>query len=191
LFSQVDQSLEKAQGGLGIGLSLVKRLVVMHGGNVEARSEGLGRGSEFIIHLPQAVESQLKIHVDDQPQELQLSALKILIVDDNQDSANSLAIMLKFMANEIRTGYDGLEAVKLAAEFQPDVILLDIGLPKLNGYEACRQIRAATGNPDLVIIAQTGWGTENDQQRTQRGRLQSPFCEADRSESPHEDAIFH
>ena len=164
LFSQVDRSLEKSQGGLGIGLSLVQRLVEMHGGRVEARSEGPGRGSEFVVRLPIIPDgaAQTPIHDVTAPS----SNLRILIVDDNHDSADSLAMMLQAMGNQVRTAYDGEEAVAAVQAFAPNVILLDIGLPKLNGYEACRRIREQTSGQDLVIIAQTGWGQSEDRQRT-------------------------
>ncbi|MBA4031260.1 MAG: hybrid sensor histidine kinase/response regulator, partial [Planctomyces sp.] len=167
LFSQVDRSLEKSQGGLGIGLTLVRRLVEMHGGRVEARSEGPGRGSEFHVFLPvmqEASATPAPGRVESSP--LPKLSLRILIVDDNRDSADSLAMMLKIMGNTIRTAYDGQEAVSTADTFQPDVILLDIGLPKLNGYEACRRIREQSAGRKVFIIAQTGWGQEEDRQRT-------------------------
>jgi PAS domain S-box-containing protein len=167
LFSQVDRSLEKSQGGLGIGLTLVRRLVEMHGGRVEARSEGPGRGSEFHVFLPVMQEvSAIPAPGRVESSPLPKLSLRILIVDDNRDSADSLAMMLKIMGNTIRTAYDGQEAVSTADTFQPDVILLDIGLPKLNGYEACRRIREQSAGRKIFIIAQTGWGQEEDRQRT-------------------------
>jgi CheY-like chemotaxis protein len=168
MFSQVERSLEKSQGGLGIGLTLVKRLVEMHGGSVEARSEGLNRGSEFVVRLPVAVEvaqTDSAAARNDEPTAPK-SSLRILIVDDNRDGADTLALMLGMVGNAIRTAYDGEEAVSATAEFQPDVVLLDIGLPKLTGYEACRRIREQPGGKQLLIIAQTGWGQEEDRQRT-------------------------
>ena len=166
MFAQVDHSLAQAQGGLGIGLTLVKRLVEMHGGRIEARSEGRGKGTEFVVRLPVVVEASRPQGDKDKEKGDVKTALRILIVDDNRDGADSLAMMLKIMGNDTRTAYDGEEAVAAAAEFQPDVILLDIGLPKLNGYEACRRIREQAGGKELVIIAQTGWGQEEDRQRT-------------------------
>jgi PAS domain S-box-containing protein len=166
MFTQVDRSLEKAQGGLGIGLTLVQRLVEMHAGQIEAHSDGPGKGSEFVVRLPVVVEASVPPKADKRHEGDMTSSLRILIVDDNRDSADSLAMMLKIMGNDTHTAYDGEEAVTLSDKFRPDVILLDIGLPKLNGYEACRRIRARSEGEKLVIIAQTGWGQDEDRQRT-------------------------
>ena len=166
MFSQADRSLEKAQGGLGIGLTLVKRLVELHGGTVDARSDGPGRGSEFVVRLPivtDAVEATLATARSERPS---VSSLRILIVDDNQDGADLLALVLESMGNETRVAYDGEQAVAATAEFRPHVVLLDLGLPKVNGYEACRRIRAQPGGNQMIVIAQTGWGQVEDRQRT-------------------------
>jgi PAS domain S-box-containing protein len=170
MFSQVERSLEKSQGGLGIGLTLVKRLVEMHGGSVEARSAGLNRGSEFVVRLPVAVQASQtdSAGARNDASTAPKSSLRILIVDDNRDGADTLAMMLEIVGNHIRTAYDGEEALAATAEFKPDVILLDIGLPKLTGYEACRRIREQPGGKQLLIIAQTGWGQEEDRQRTRQ-----------------------
>ena len=166
MFTQVDRSLEKAQGGLGIGLTLVKRLVEMHDGRIEAYSEGPGKGSEFVVRLPVVVEASVPQQADERHETSMKSTLRILIVDDNRDIANSLAMMLRVMGNDTRTAYDGEEAVLASDEFRPDVILLDIGLPKLNGYEACRRMREQANGKRVIIIAQTGWGQDADRQRT-------------------------
>ncbi len=168
MFTQVDRSLERSQGGLGIGLTLVKRLVELHGGSVEAHSAGPGRGSEFTVRLPVAVATGS--HQPQPPKGENTAAptkRRILVVDDNKDSADSLSMMLSIAGMEARTAYDGLEAVEVAAAFNPEVVLLDIGLPKLNGYEAARRIREQPWGKDMVLVAVTGWGQEEDRRRSQ------------------------
>jgi PAS domain S-box-containing protein len=167
MFTQVDRSLDKSHGGLGIGLTLVKRLVEMHGGRVEAKSRGPGKGSEFIVRLPVLVEaSRLQAWGVEQDPASPKSSLRILIVDDNRDGADSLAMMLRIMGNDTRTAYEGQEGVDVAGEFRPEVLLLDIGLPKLNGYEACRNIREQAWGKGVVMIAMTGWGQDDDRRRS-------------------------
>jgi len=167
MFTQVDRTLERSQSGLGIGLTLVQRLVEMHGGSVEPYSDGPGRGSEFVVRLPVAVEGKGHGKEGGVGSEKVAPAPKfrILVVDDNNDSADSLSILLRMMGNEVHTAYDGLEAVGAAATLHPDVALLDIGLPKLNGYEAARQIRELRGS-DTVLIALTGWGQDEHLRRS-------------------------
>ena len=167
MFTQVDQSLERSQGGLGIGLTLVKRLVEMHGGTVEAKSAGPGKGSEFIVRLPALADaSQPEAScIGDEPAAT-MPSLRILVVDDNRDGADSLSELLKLMGNDTRTAYDGQQGLDMAEAFLPDVILLDIGLPKLNGYEACRLIREKPWGKATVLVAVTGWGQNKDRQRT-------------------------
>jgi signal transduction histidine kinase/ActR/RegA family two-component response regulator len=168
LFTQVEGTLERSHGGLGIGLALVRRLVEMHGGTVEARSEGLGRGSEFLVRLPVLAQPPQEQPVASGDNEKVAAAPKrrILVVDDNRDSATSLGMMLSLMGNETRTAHDGIEAVEMAAAFRPNVMLLDIGLPKLNGYDACRRIREQPWGKVMVIVALTGWGQEEDKRRS-------------------------
>jgi CheY-like chemotaxis protein len=169
MFTQVGRSPEKTQSGLGIGLSIVKRLVEMHGGSVEARSEGPGMGSEFIVRLPVILSP---VHQREQAgggnqQTRPITRRHILVVDDNVDIADSLAMMLEMMGNEVRTAHDGLEGVAAAAAYRPDMILLDIGMPKLNGYDACRRIREQPWGKGILIAAVTGWGQEEDKRRSQ------------------------
>ncbi len=166
LFAQVDWSLEKAQGGLGVGLAIAKRLVELHGGSITAFSEGYGRGSEFVIRLPIVLTAAKAQKEDDGQPPQPTDRLRILVVDDNVDAASSLAMMLKMMGNEVRTAHDGLEAVETALAFRPDAILLDIGMPKLNGYDACRRIREHPWDRPVTIIALTGWGQEEDKCRS-------------------------
>ena len=166
MFTQVDGSLEKAQGGLGIGLTLVRRLTEMHGGTIVAQSEGIGKGSQFVVRLPIVAEASPARAASSPESPAPKSDLRILIVDDNRDGADSLAMMLEVMGNETRIAYDGQEGVDVARVWRPDLILLDIGLPKLNGYEACRRIRAQPGGEGAVIIAVTGWGQEEDRRRS-------------------------
>jgi signal transduction histidine kinase len=162
-FMQVDHSLERSQGGLGIGLSLVRALVGMHNGTVEARSEGHGKGSEFIVRLSDAVATEDHSKPRDGPDfRATSSSYRILVVDDNRDSALSLAMMLKIIGHDTRTAHDGEAAVELAQSFRPDVMLLDIGLPKMNGYDACRAIRSQPWGKSIVLIALTGWGQDED-----------------------------
>ena len=167
MFMQVDRTLEKSQGGLGIGLTLVKRLVEMHGGGVEARSKGPGKGSEFVVRLPALIDtSQPQPPGAEDVPAASKSSLRILVVDDNRDGADSLSEMLNLMGSDTRTAYDGQQGVAVAGEYRPDVILFDIGMPNLNGYEACRLIRQQPWGKGTVLIAVTGWGQDKDRQRT-------------------------
>ncbi|MGQ0766090.1 MAG: hybrid sensor histidine kinase/response regulator [Gemmatimonadota bacterium] len=168
MFTQADLSVGKSRGGLGVGLTLVKRLVEMHGGRVEARSKGLGLGSQFVVFLPVAQElaQQPPAPGGELPGRPQRASQRVLVVDDNRDSADSLSMLLSTMGNEVQTGYDGLDAVRLAGEFRPDIALLDIGLPGMSGYEAARAIRGEPWGRNMVLVAVTGWGQESDQRRS-------------------------
>ncbi|HXW06879.1 MAG TPA: ATP-binding protein [Vicinamibacterales bacterium] len=170
MFGQVDSSLERARDGLGLGLALVKNLVEMHGGTVGAASDGLGKGSEFVLRLP-LVTGQPQPAALEQPvaaRPVATAARRILIADDNQDSADMLRTLFEFMGHDVRTAADGLEAVEAAAMFHPDVVVLDIGMPRLNGYEAARRIREQQRGNGLTLIALSGWNREEDRQRSQR-----------------------
>jgi PAS domain S-box-containing protein len=167
IFSQAKLASARSQDGLGIGLSLVKGLVGLHGGSVEARSDGPGRGSEFVVRLPVAAEAPVhepaRPHADDR--QSPATRWRILIVDDNQDSADSLAMLLQIMGNEVGTAYDGEQAVEAAEAIRPDVALLDIGMPKLNGYDTCRRMREQPWGKGMFLIALTGWGQAEDRRR--------------------------
>jgi PAS domain S-box-containing protein len=165
MFSQVDRSLERTQGGLGIGLTLARRLVELHDGMIEARSEGPGKGSEFVVRFPSvpAMPKGEPVHHDTTPTTL---PARILIVDDNPDTAASLQMLLDLTGHETRIAHDGVEAVEAAERFRPQVVLLDIGLPKLNGFDTCRRIRAQAWGKDIIIIALTGWGQEADRRKS-------------------------
>lgn len=167
IFSQVAPALERSQGGLGIGLALVRGLVELHGGTIAAHSDGNGMGSEFIVRLPIA-EGQLQTAqepVENDVKPRSGPTCRILVVDDNRDAADNLAMVLRLMGHNVLTAYDGVEAVQAAATFHPDVVLLDIGMPKMNGYEAARHIREQTWGRRIVLISLTGWGQEEDKRR--------------------------
>lgn len=167
MFVQLDASELQVQSGLGVGLTLVQRLIEMHGGAIEARSEGQGKGSEFIVRLPalkQSAKSVSEIEpvLDDRPP----TRRRILVVDDNIDSAESMAMMLELSGHDVATAHDGLAAVELAKEFQPHVALLDLGMPKLDGYEAARSIRQQSWGQKMKLVALTGWGQQEDKRRS-------------------------
>lgn len=166
-FTQLDRSLERSAGGLGIGLALVRRLVELHGGSVEAHSEGVGRGSEFVVRLPALAQPAPASAPQRAAQAGASPALRILVVDDNADSADSLAALLRLLGHEIRTEYDGLAAVDGADAFRPDVVFLDIGLPGLDGYQAAREIAKRRGEGEVTLVALTGWGQDEDRRRSQ------------------------
>jgi signal transduction histidine kinase/ActR/RegA family two-component response regulator len=176
MFTQAHHSGERAGGGLGIGLSLVKGLVELHGGSVKAHSDGEGRGSEFVVRLPAWVNQPQN---DDRSVLIGASSRKIgpgrriLVVDDNRDAARSLAMLLKLQGHETRTAADGEDAVQQAVEFCPQVILLDIGLPKLDGYEVCRTIRKHRDGSQPIVIALTGWGQEEDRRKSREAGFDS------------------
>ena len=166
MFTQGDRNLDRSQGGLGVGLTLVKQLVELHGGTVEARSEVAGKGSRFLVRLPLTNEQEKKRMPEPVDAESCPSHLRILVVDDNVDSANTLGMMLKIIGHETHVASDGLEALEIAAARRLDVVLLDIGMPKLDGYETCRRMRREPWGKGLILIAQTGWGQDEDRRRT-------------------------
>ncbi|HET9233148.1 MAG TPA: response regulator, partial [Candidatus Eisenbacteria bacterium] len=166
-FSQVDRSMERSEGGLGIGLTLVERLVALHNGTVHALSDGPGQGSTFMVRLPLPRDAPRKASgANGSEVSLPHRKRRILIVDDNRDAADSLAILLRMADHDVRTVHDGLEALDAATDFEPEVVLLDIGLPKLNGYEVARHIRELKGGRDRLLVAMTGWGQKEDHRRS-------------------------
>ena len=169
IFSQGERALERSQGGLGVGLSLVRGLLGLHGGRVEAKSDGIGKGSEFTVHLPLTAPSPSESLSPGAVAEGEAAAAKcrVLIADDARDGADSLAVILSMKGHEAHTAYDGEEAIAAAAQLRPEVVILDIRMPKRNGFEACRWIREQPWGRAMVLIALSGWGTEDDRRRTE------------------------
>ncbi len=165
LFTQADRSLDRAQGGLGIGLALVRSLVTLHKGRVEARS-ALGQGSEFVVHLPALSFPQGSAVVGADNASAPVRALKVLVVDVNIDAAQSFAMLLQSSGHKTRVAHDGASAMKVAREFTPDVVLLDLGLPIADGFKVAKWIRQEPALKDVVLVALTGYGQESDRQRT-------------------------
>jgi PAS domain S-box-containing protein len=164
-FAQLDASYEHGDGGLGIGLTLAKRLVELHGGRIEARSAGRGQGTEFLIHLPTIVAAAAKPASTPQKHSDPSVNCRVLIADDNHDAAVSLSMLLQAMGHDTRVVHDGIEALEEAELFLPHVVLLDIGMPRLDGYETARRITGRPWAAATQVVAVTGWGQEADRQR--------------------------
>jgi CheY-like chemotaxis protein len=166
MFNQVDRSPERAQGGLGIGLTLVRRLSEMHGGSVHARSDGPGKGSEFIVRLPALAQAPQTRKSQAPAAAAAAMRRRVLIVDDNRDAADALAMLLRHTGHEAFVAYDGTAAFTAAETHRPDVILLDIGLPGMSGHDVCRQLREQPWGRSIRMIALTGWGQEEDRRKS-------------------------
>jgi CheY-like chemotaxis protein len=167
MFTQVGRSLEQSEGGLGIGLSLAKRLVEMHGGTIEASSEGSGKGSQFVVTLPLAVGAAIPQDVAPTVSNDGRARKRILIADDNADVAEAFEVMLRMLGHEVEVAHDGFQALEIAERYKPEVIVLDIGMPQLNGYDAARRIRQLPWSENSVLIALTGWGDEKDRRKSE------------------------
>jgi PAS domain S-box-containing protein len=166
LFRQGQQALDRTEGGLGVGLTLVQRLVAMHGGTVEARSAGPDQGSEFLVRLPAAAASGARPAPRAEPQTRPHRALRVLVVDDNQDAAHALRLLLEGDGHQVKMATDGICGLELAREYKPDYLLLDIGLPRLSGYDIAATLRGDPSMKDTIIVAITGYGHVHDRTRT-------------------------
>jgi CheY-like chemotaxis protein len=168
MFTQARPALNQSRSGLGIGLSLVKGLVALHGGLVAVASEGAGRGSTFTVRLPVAAPSPASADVGISVLKPRVSSSRrILLADDLVDSVDSLSMLLRLMGHTVWTAQDGAEAFALAEVHRPEVLLLDLGMPRMDGYEACRRIREQPWGRDMLIVAITGWGQKEDRRRTE------------------------
>jgi CheY-like chemotaxis protein len=166
MFVQLDGPARRAEGGLGIGLALVRHLVQLHGGTVAAHSEGPGRGSEFVVRLPVAPPLAAAAGNGASPALVNAErGRRILVVDDLPDNAASLTVLLRRLGHRVETAFGGREALTMAAEFRPQVMLLDIGMPDLDGFEVCRRIRSEPWGREIFVSGLSGWGQESDQQR--------------------------
>jgi CheY-like chemotaxis protein len=165
LFVQVDSTMQHALGGLGVGLALVRRVVELHGGNVLARSEGKTYGAEFVVRLPLSIEQIQVISTRESPVPGSIRALRVLIVDDNRDAADSLNLLLASMGQCVYVAYDGQSAISAAKAFKPEIVLLDIGMPQMSGYDVARALRADASASKSALVAVTGWGQEADKER--------------------------
>jgi CheY-like chemotaxis protein/anti-sigma regulatory factor (Ser/Thr protein kinase) len=171
LFAQADRTYQRAQGGLGIGLTLVRTLVELHGGTVAARSEGVGRGSEFVVRLPLGSQSIEHAGRSGRERDGIFACHRILVVDDSLDAAQSLAMLLEDFGADVRTAGDGQAALDELEAFRPSVMLLDIGMPAMDGLEVARRVRQRRDSRDLTVIALSGWGQDEDRRRSREAGI--------------------
>jgi len=162
LFIQAERALDRAQGGLGIGLTVARRLVEMHGGRIEAHSDGLGKGSEFTVTLPALAVAPEEVRPEQPAEPVAQRTARVLLVEDNPDAADSLALLLEVLGHRVRSVHDGVTALDAARANPPDVMLVDIGLPGMDGYEVARRIRRDPALKNTVLIALTGYGRDED-----------------------------
>jgi CheY-like chemotaxis protein/anti-sigma regulatory factor (Ser/Thr protein kinase) len=165
-FFQVDRSLERSRAGLGIGLTLARELVELHGGSISAASEGEGKGSAFTVTLPLSVAPAAAVAPNAVVDESAATRLRILVADDNRDAADSLSLLLALEGHEAHTAYNGEEALAAAQRLAPDAVLVDIGMPKMSGYEVARRLRGTSSDRQVVLVAVTGWGQDDDRRRS-------------------------
>ncbi|MBC8024547.1 MAG: response regulator, partial [Steroidobacteraceae bacterium] len=175
LFIQLEPNSGSALGGLGVGLALVRRIVELHGGRVQARSEGVGRGSEFSVRIPISASPLTAVVADETTDGKYTDAVRVLVVDDNVDAADSLALMLQASDQETRAVYDGPTALRLFETFRPHLVLLDIGMPHMNGYDVARALRSLPSGADTLVAAITGWGQEADKTRAREAGFDRHF----------------
>jgi CheY-like chemotaxis protein len=168
MFAQVERPAETPHTGLGIGLTLVRSLIEMHGGSVQVQSDGVDRGSEFQVRLPIVMDAASTAVPSGQAHrpEVEFMRRRVLVVDDNAAALDTLALMLEVLGHEVRTAHDGSEAITRAEEFRPEVVLMDLGMPNVDGYAAAREIRARAWGREVLLVATTGWGQEDDRRRT-------------------------
>src|SRR5690606_30337115 len=166
MFAQVDRASNRSQGGLGIGLTLVRSLVQLHGGTVTAYSAGVGQGAEIVVTLPEAVERRTSIQLPEDEAHPLSKACRLLVMNDNSDAAESLGTLLEMIGADERVEDDGASALRTFAAYHPSVVLLDLGMPGMEGFEVARRIREQATGEDAMLVAMTGWGQEEDRRRT-------------------------
>src|SRR5690606_38746141 len=176
LFTQISPESVRGQGGLGVGLALVRRVVELHGGMAQARSDGIGHGSEFIVRLPLGLEQVQGVPSAQANANGDSKRLRVLVVDDNKDAADSLHLLLEAIGQDVVTVYDGASALDVIGKFRPDIVMLDIGMPQMSGYDVAKVIRERTDDDVRPILAAvTGWGQEADRSRSREEGFQYHF----------------